>query len=158
EYEARRLEATRAQARAGYQELLGNLGSSNTVLRVGAIKQIGSVITHDIPLEDGGGLGRNLGYFVGLVRPSVGNPYHDDLLRASALLVGAPRSPGVDGRLESESIVEMLCDIGAEGWYQGRRRTTEVDVSECLAWIWRNAPSPRTSSRPAYSLFNQATL
>src|SRR5262245_9858909 len=100
EYEARRLEATRAQARAGYQELLGNLGSSNTVLRVGAIKQIGSVITHDIPLEDGGGLGRNLGYFVGLVRPSVGNPYHDDLLRAIALLVGAPRSPGVDGRLE----------------------------------------------------------
>lgn len=158
-YEDIQLDSKRRAAESSYFELIGNLGSENVVVRVGAIGQIESVLGRAVPL--GGGqprLWEGFAYLVGLHEHPSAHPYHESLLRVISVIALSPKEKSEASRLESEALLKMLCAIGPDGWYQGEPPSKARGREDCLAWIWKNAPKDRISDLPSYSMFRRSEL
>jgi uncharacterized protein YjbI with pentapeptide repeats len=126
-----------------YSQLLSDLGHESERVRVGSISRIPPLMrlrvpkATDISLWD---LTRTmLGYRVELL-PA----YHEDLqrvMRQYLLSLGRDSRSGTTP-LEAQALLDVLRDIGPEGWYEGLPRNA-VEGQDALNWVWntrRNVP------------------
>src|SRR4051794_27595511 len=157
-FEESRLDTARNEAESSYYQLVSNLGSENVVVRVGAIGQIESVLTKEVPIEGHPRLGEGLLYVLGLHEHKTTKLYHESMLRVISALVLAPKGDSEASRFETDSLLKMLCTLGPEGWYNAELRKDVPDRGECLAWIWENAPEGRATELPSYPLFRSSYL
>lgn len=159
EYADKRMAEKRKVAQEQYAMVVDNLGSESLVVRVGALGQLPTLLRRGVP-EYGPGSRATDGllYLLGGETKQVTYPYQDDLLRVIRALVAVPKSGRDGNELESEAFLDMLCQIGAEGWYRAEMREEPPRSEECLAWLWSDAPQTRRFNIPSYPLFRGSSL
>lgn len=156
-FEDAQLETRRKAAEDSYFQLIENLGSDDLVVRIGAIGQIKGMMTREVPVAGHPRWWEGFSYVVGAHEHPTQKPYHQVVARMIAALALAPKERSEASKHESEAFIQMLCALGAEGWFEGKPRAPHIR-EECLAWMWRDAPDSRIMDLPANSIFRGAEL
>ena len=157
-YEESRLDTKRRAAEDSYYQLVTNLGSRDLVGRIGAIGQIHGVLISKVPKDEHPQLWEGLLYLIGTHEHDTEPLYHEVIRRAITILLHAPKQVSDVAPFEADALLEMLCNVGPEGWYLAEARPFVPEREECLRWIWENAPEQRLSDRSSFSLFSGSYL
>ncbi len=157
---ANQVEESRLGARANtaaelYFNVLGNLGNSDLVVRVGAIGSIPELAALHVPADSHPRLWEGWLFVLGAHHHPEVPAYHESVQRILRGLIVSPKQDGPPSVIESDALLDALCRMGAQGWYLGGR--PEVRPREmCLAWVWQNALSDEGMA--SYGLFENAQL
>jgi len=139
-----------------YSQLVSDLGQDSTRVRIAAVKRIPDLMLRQVPVTSTIGTTDSLKMILGWKFPTTAK-YHSELQRVIRFYVSSLNSNENWSRGEARAILDILQQLGPEGWYEARERTTQTEYRHSLSWIWV-VPKGRENSDLAVTLFQGSRL
>jgi hypothetical protein len=162
EYEQARLRTERDEAQESFFQLIEGIGSPSLLTSIGALRRIPAQTTRAVPRDTEPYPGEGVLYMLGLHNHPIEYPYRSELLSTLHIAAKMEKPERLTCTMTTSALMEVLCDLGPEGWYGANMDGGIVGVRrngvDCLSWIWGNAPSGTTQGIPAYRIFVKAEL
>jgi hypothetical protein len=133
-------------------------GSESVRVRIGAIQRIPRLLTKQTPLST------NVGPFEALRLSFGGKPtevpaYVSEMQRLIRDLFAEIRyGNSKDSRRELAALVDLLIEIGPEGWYLGKPTSKSIVRERGLDWVWKPPPPFAASANDTVTLFHNEPL
>lgn len=157
-YQSSHLLAVIERGERSYYQLLNDLGRESPRVRIGAIRRIPDVMLQQLPISHRLGIIDSLKLILGW-EPKKAAVYHSDVQRLVHIELDSLNSSNPNWSLaEVESVIDVLEELGAEGWYAGKSRPHTEHPKDSLAWIWKTVPPTVEAYQNAATLFESVRL
>jgi uncharacterized protein YjbI with pentapeptide repeats len=135
-YESSNLDRKREAAERSYYELVGDVSQDSVRARIGAIHRIPRLLIRQVPASSDIGFFSSIRVLAGGHVPEVAE-YHDDMKELVQGLFGEIRAGNsTDSKREVSALVDILVELGGEGWYRAQPSPQNKAREEGLQWIW----------------------
>jgi uncharacterized protein YjbI with pentapeptide repeats len=139
-----------------YGQLVSDLGQDSTRVRIAAIKRIPDLMLRQVPVTSSISTIGALKMIVGWKVPTTAK-YHPELKRVVRFYVSSLNSNENWSRGEARAVLDILVQLGPEGWYEAKPRPAQREYKHSLSWIWI-VPKGRQDSDLAVTLFQGSRL
>jgi uncharacterized protein YjbI with pentapeptide repeats len=157
-YQSSNLDHEMEAADHAYSQLMGDAGNDSVRTRISAIHRIPSILYRLVP--DSSDIGPWAAFRLAVGMHGAESPkYHQDMKFLILDLFDEIRAGNsTDPLREVQALINLLGELGPEGWYSAKARESHPVPEEGIQWLWQPPTQFRQVGPSTVTLFNGLPL